>query len=46
MHIPSDCRRISMIEELGEHFGYYDGKDAQEMVEICNELLRKTKPGN
>jgi len=44
MHIPTDYRRISMNEELGEHFGYYNGKDAQEAVEIYNELMRKTKP--
>ncbi len=46
MHIPTDCRRISMNEKLGEHFGYYNGKDAQQAVETCKKLLIKTKPGD
>jgi len=34
-----------MNEELAQRFGCAYGKDAQEAVEICNELLRKTKTG-
>ncbi len=46
MHIPTDCRRISMIEELGEHFGYMMAKMHKRQLRFCNELMRKIKPGN
>ena len=46
IEIPVIAGGASMNEELAQRFGCAYGKDAQEAVEICNELMRKTKPGN
>lgn len=46
IEIPVIAGGASMNEELAQRFGCAYGKDAQEAVEICNELMRKAKPGN
>jgi len=46
IELPIIAGGASMNEELARRFGCIYGKDAQQAVEICNELMRKTKPGD
>ena len=46
IELPIIAGGASMNEELAKRFGCIYGKDAQQAVEICNELMKKTKPGD